>query len=105
MKPPEYIEPEDIDLEDDKAADTFDIAQLVAVIAIALAVVAALGAAIYFVRKFVVSTLEARYLREKYIETALRSFPEGDERRATAFAIIDYISGSACSRRIASAHG
>lgn len=91
---PEYIEPEDIDLEDDKAADTFDIAQLVAVIAIALAVVAALGAAIYFVRKFVVSTLEARYLREKYIETALRSFPEGDERRATAFAIIDYISAA-----------
>lgn len=91
---PEYTPPEEPELDEEDETGAFNIAELIAVIVIGLAAVVTLGAVAYFVYRFVVASRNARYRREQTISNALRSRQEGAERRATAVAVIDYITSA-----------
>jgi|GEM_PF-1007195 len=91
---PEYTEPEDIDIDEEETTKVIDTAKIFAFVIIGLLAAGAIGVGVYFVRKFVLFVRESRYRREMYIETVLRSSPEGLERRYAALAIIDYINAA-----------
>lgn len=92
---PEYIEPEDVELDDEDTSDTFDVVRLLAIIVLALMAAAALGTAGYFVYRVVAATKESAHRRETYLEKALSNLSESDnERRNTAVVVIDYITSA-----------
>ena len=89
---PDYTPPEDVDSNTSDSEGKVDVAELIAVIAGGLALAGALAVAAYFIFRFASASRDARYRRNGFIEKALRHELEGEERRGTAVAVIDYIS-------------
>lgn len=90
----EYTPPDDLEEDSANASNKLDVAGLIAVIAAGLAATGALGAAVYFIWRFASASRQALYKRDDFIGRALRHELEGDERRSTAVAVADYITGA-----------